>query len=71
MKNELKLGDLGVCVSDHDESGDMYVIDDWGAHGDIVISSIKYPSKCKIIPESDFWCLVSYSGALWDCFQTP
>lgn len=71
MMNEIKLGDVGVCLSDHDDTKDMYIVDDWGAHDQIVVSSIKYQSKTKTIPESDFWCLVSYSGALWDSFQTP
>jgi hypothetical protein len=58
MKNELKLGDLGVCLSDYDESGDIYRIDDFLSNGDLMITSIRYASKSKIISQSDFWALI-------------
>lgn len=58
MKNKLKIGDIGVCLSDHDKTGNLYIVDTIWANGEIFIYKIGDFSIYKYIHESDFWALI-------------
>jgi hypothetical protein len=56
--NKIKLGDIGVCLSNYDNTGAMYQVIGWGLDDDITIQRIDDDDQIMDVPESYFWSLV-------------
>ncbi len=55
--NQIQLGDIGVCLSNYDDTGAMYQVIGWGLHDEIKIKRIN-DDAITYVPQSDFWSLI-------------
>lgn len=57
--NQIKIGDIGVCLSDHDETGNLYMVDSIWGDDKLIAVKVDHQAIVKTINKTDFWALTN------------